>query len=759
MDIEQRSRDGSPGSALDTNASVNEVPGPVLIDRYSYKAGADASSTPGTLKSWPILWYTSLPACYRILCVLAVCLLLFIIFTAYMLSDGVRQLAILGVNVMYPEQFDIHAFQLNALKIGPMQGQNVSLSVSSYVQIGLPVNVVVKDSLRVRVSYVIPFVNGTSAEKLVGISYMTQDEMKLYRRAGYNCTLDLDFVVHDFDTFTLMTDHILTHRDAYNRRRVVNVTSSSLGSALPLSDINNVLIDYDKPVILKIDVIVGLVQILVGGIRLLQINDLPVNKYVMVRNTTATFPNSARAEDMSVGWFFQQIAGLLAGDDNIMYYTSEYLSIGNLTMYDDDATYSRIPEFYNLIAPYENITANGSQSMDTRSTPFTIATTFHNPTSLHFEQLGNYFVQLNYTNVTVANVTVRDMNLQPHANTTVMIYGYIIKQPGYEHVVENLVPNAVLKALITGNYSDMPFSLSGMSFYHNEDLVFNNNVSIERNRTIINSTLALPDARHISQAYPPLMYGQPLMGAVQKMLARRSVDVGQKYLKLGPIVGNQLAIGRLFKDIPVFGSNGLGDVVQGLTVRLGFRLVIGLLPVGVFLANPFNCTIAVDDMDISVFLPPYLTNRPVGWVTGRNSSRQDESVIVMPPMLNVEEVRIPLLYSNQSDAKQLMRDAGLKFKMRYDTRAFMALRNVTRTIGFTRRSRNFRISLRFNKLNVKIGRMVVNFYNITEESIANVPIIPQRLIDKLGWVRAFSLMFTGWNMVGNGTNVFPQPEI
>lgn len=118
-------------------------------------------------------------------------------------------------------------------------------------------------------SYVIPFVNGTSAEKLVGISYMTQDEMKLYRQAGYNCTLDLDFVVHDFDTFTLMTDHILTHRDAYNRRRVVNVTSSSLGSALPLSDINNVLIDYDKPVILKIDVIVGLVQILVGGIRLL----------------------------------------------------------------------------------------------------------------------------------------------------------------------------------------------------------------------------------------------------------------------------------------------------------------------------------------------------------------------------------------------------------------------------------------------------------------------------------------------------------
>lgn len=96
----------------------------------------------------------------------------------------------------------------------------------------------------------------------------------------------------------------------------------------------------------------------------------------------------------------------------------------------------------------------------------------------------------------------------------------------------------------------------------------------------------------------------------------------------------------------MFGSNGLGDVVQGLTVRLGFRLVIGLLPVGVFLANPFNCTIAVDDMDISVFLPPYLTNRPVGWVTGRNSSRQDESVIVMPPMLNVEEVRIPLLYSN-----------------------------------------------------------------------------------------------------------------
>lgn len=69
------------------------------------------------------------------------------------------------------------------------------------------------------------------------------------------------------------------------------------------------------------------------------------------------------------------------------------------------------------------------------------------------------------------------------------------------------MPNAVLKALITGNYSDMPFSLSGMSFYHNEDLVFNNNVSIERNRTIINSTLALPDARHISQAYPPLMYG------------------------------------------------------------------------------------------------------------------------------------------------------------------------------------------------------------------------------------------------------------
>lgn len=84
---------------------------------------------------------------------------------------------------------------------------------------------------------------------------------------------------------------------------------------------------------------------------------------------------------------------------------------------------------------------------DPNSLPFSLLVTFRNPTNIQLDFLGTFMVDLKYADVTIANVTIPDMRLDANGSTAVMVYGYLRKIPGQEHILEQDVPKAVLRGM------------------------------------------------------------------------------------------------------------------------------------------------------------------------------------------------------------------------------------------------------------------------------------------------------------------------
>jgi hypothetical protein len=176
----------------------------------------------------------------------------------------------------------------------------------------------------------------------------------------------------------------------------------------------------------------------------------------------------------TVANFLALATRLLAGDPYILNSTTDYLFLGNLSLYDtafgnpspdyfrnfsrfDTDTVGQVRRVYNLTAslPVNGTTAFDKAKIDAaglnstygdpNTLPFSLDVTFWNPTKIELISLGYFVIQFNYTNVAIANVTVLNMKLRPKANTTIRVFGYLRKVAGFEHVLETELPNALLK--------------------------------------------------------------------------------------------------------------------------------------------------------------------------------------------------------------------------------------------------------------------------------------------------------------------------
>ena len=277
------------------------------------------------------------------------------------------------------------------------------------------------------------------------------------------------------------------------------------------------------------------------------------------------------------------------------------------------------------------------------------------------------------------------------------------------------------------------------------------------------------------------LIGQPLQLAIQSVLSGRSVAIGDHYTELGPRVGGgvngSLALAQIFEEIPVFGANGLGDILQGLKLHLDWNAVRGRIPVTAWLANPFSCAIAVRDIQLTVYAEPDLDPTPLGWVgmpkveehRGDNGYRYDVPEL-MPPFHHMAD---SLLFyngsSNTSTAVQGVNDtstllwnepARYYFQVNLGGMVGDTVDTIRQLVG-TVRNREFMVSLGVERLVIRVGRLEWTMYNLTKESLANIPLFPKAIVDKVGWMPLMGMMFgPGWNLLNTqGINVFDSAGV
>jgi hypothetical protein len=344
--------------------------------------------------------------------------------------------------------------------------------------------------------------------------------------------------------------------------------------------------------------------------------------------------------------------------------------------------------------------------------------------------LGTYCVNLDYDGVTVANVTVTDVSIRAMTNSSVHVFGYLRKDLNRSDIIETIIPNKLMRGIFTRDYQDLPFTLRGCQY---ADISLS---QIDRNA----SQLLEP---------PTLFTDNTAALAVQYTLANRIVPVGRMYRDLGPRGPNgSLAIAELFKNIPVVGYNGLYDVLKGLRLKMDWNILRTEVPISVFLSNPFDSAISVGAVDMAVYLPPFLMQRPIGWVSPIRPGRDGNGYpLIMPPGYHESGEDLPPL-GNGSSMNGIFDDVKPQFKFKFNMALFANIADAVRQISTAMKQNQFRISLRGSEIMVKIGRMVVRFHDLSEEALTNMPFIPEETVKKLGWKKIFQDMFgDGWKMV------------
>ena len=687
-------------------------------------------------------WFQKLSACKKTLVLAGFCWLLLTLISILMFTVGIKTLAIFAVNTMYPPEFDIRHFKFENLTIGPMAGNEVRISIGAVVPNSLPADVSIGSPMTVRVSYIPPFIEGheRQGETLyIGETLMLNDELLLYASPNYNATLNMSLFVENPLPFAVMVDHVLTCANtSFN-----NFTSSMNKSLSGM--------DFTQPVILKIDVTVSRVTVLTMGTPFIAISDFPIQKTVLLRSPSEDWDVAFDDGFKDASTLFSFLSRMLAGDPSLMYHVTEYLFLSNLTLYDS-AYGEFLPPVFKEFNPFEAdeertrfesirdgfvgivdpVNTNGSETL-----PFSVTTTFWNPTNVQLDLLGMYHVCLNYHGTCIANVSVPDMHLSARSNTSVMVYGYLRQTHGKEDILNNILPNALLKVMTSHVHTDLPFSISGIGFKQN---YFTPIFDGER----VEGSVELP------QDLPPRLYSNSLELAVQQVLQRRDVQVGRMYTQFGPDGPNgTLAVDRLFADFPVLGVNGLQDVLQGMRLHIRWKLLAAKIPVSAFLANPFACGIGIRKVDLAVFIPPYIVDEPIGWVTEIRDDSMTENAfpLLMPPMFNVDNPDIPLVRLNSTLADSLIANVEPQFMFLFNMKLFKSVRDALKQVSSALKTSEFRISLRFDKLYIQVGRMEMNFYNLSEHSISGIPLFPSSVIKKFGWMKLFRTLFgQGWNL-------------
>lgn len=498
-----------------------------------------------------------------------------------------------------------------------------------------------------------------------------------------------------------------------------------------------------------------------------------------------------------VGSFFGLVSKVLVGDSEVLNYATRYMSMGKLMLYDksfdnpppaffrnfsnyeydallpddpyvfnapalalnqsiqansnvpSDTSFAGIvlnndpipqPASTNGSSPLENILGRplddtpfntsarevppqfNQVPSDSNSLPFALNVTFKNPTNIQFLELGWFFVALSFNGTVVANVSIPNMHLDPLGVTTIVTFGYLRRDLAAPEYIETVIPNAILKIMFSGQLTPLPFTLGGLSI-----------------------------TPSISN-YPPVLVNQTCNQAIQSVLANRLVAIGEKYTQLSLPGQNGTANGlaELFSKIRVLGYNKLADVLQGIKLKMGFSLITGKIPVTVFLANPFTCAIGIVGAELEVYSPPGWVDKPMGYVylfdaaTGKTfSDDTPANAIVTPPILGMSR--------GGNSVQDRLKTMSPQFSFQFN------MRTVTQVGDFFSmfRGKEFLISLQFKRLTLRLGRMQINFRDISKESVANIPLFRQELISQKGFMGMVNVMRDGWDLIDPQYSAYP----
>lgn len=659
----------------------------------------------------------------RIVCC-SLSLAFFVLFASFMMTVGVRYIAEYVVAHYYQSEFNIETFEYTSVALGPMNGSTIKVSVAGYMPVQLPVDVRIRSPLFVNIYYIIPF--ETPVKEFIGTCRLDNDGMFLKKDLGSINSMELLVNMTNYPIFTQFVDHLLY----FNRPNETYVTDDGR--------------NYSTPVRMFIDVVVSYIDILSpSGGTLFTIEDVSLSKYLFLRNPVTNSTTQLNSTSITTpGSFFTFLSQLLGGYPDSLSYSSKYMALGNLTLYDS-AFGNPPPSQFGLFAPLEQeIKTIGAQSNftlspDENSLPFSLDVTFINPTSVSLVNIGNFLVHFNYSDVAIANVSIIDMNLHPFSNTTVTIYGYLKKQKGKEYILQEVVPNKIMEAMTSGIYDPLPFSISGIDLFTN---YLNNNTNDD----------SVADRL-------PIYNGQFMQLCIQTMLSRRVVNIGNYYDKLGPINDefptNITGLSTLFNDFPVLGRNGLGSIVQGTRVHVNGYSLIGRVPISVYLTNPFGCGIKLKSVDLDLYLDPYM-DVSLGRINLLNNKDGRNSLVLEPYHGNNMDL---LTINNEKLSQKLIDAIKPNFVLKYNIAAFLRMRQTFRQLKHSYDRREMIVGAAMRSVDLLLGRMRLTLSNITHNNMDNMVLVNKQFTTNYGWGGVFyRILWAGWNMVGNSTSAFSK---
>lgn len=260
-------------------------------------------------------------------------------------------------------------------------------------------------SLPVSAEVVVPFgVDISDASgKHIGVAVVYSDEpLLLHNYAGYSIDVRIKFYPRDYVAFTAMM------ADMLNPLRTASYYISA-------------------------NVLIPAVKVKVWGLSLMSILQLPVVRNIqLLPAIVETIPRCNVTQfNNTMDCVIYKISQILAGDPQLMYYTSRYMHL-------DDLILSNTTNDFKL--------------------PFDIRVTMKNPTNVQLVSVGLVNVDLQWSNKTIVNVNVRNMSLLANGWTSFRVTGDLLTR---DTTTMSTVVDSILSTMSSKNYSQLPFTLSG----------------------------------------------------------------------------------------------------------------------------------------------------------------------------------------------------------------------------------------------------------------------------------------------------------
>lgn len=300
----------------------------------------------------------------------------------------------------------------------------------------------------------------------------------------------------------------------------------------------------------------------------------------------------------------------------------------------------------------------------------------------------------------------------------------------------------------------------------------------------------------------PKVYAENQLSAtIQRVLANFQVPIGERYADLTlpsqnnsvpyPVLNQTLTrpfdgINQFFSSLPVLGTGRLGDTLHGLRFKIGWGIFKGKISVNVYLVNPFSCQISISRLSMRVYSSTHPGERDseklfLGWVElNKESSSVRGPPIVMDAFSTMDG--LPLIHTPFSDTgtnrslyayplpNSTLNSDGL-------TTVQEALTNLSPQLDFTLSwsaisptswgqiysffsntlaASKFRISLRVDALDLKIGSFKLNVHGVSQNMLEDVALVPTSVVDGVGWKGLVSLLMgDGWEMTAmDGQNAY-----